>query len=61
MSDVRQKHSMNTNSPTLPPVTPLSSYAEITRLAELIEQSPEFAAVRSVSEDVDTLAGECIT
>ena len=52
---------MNTNSPTLPPVTPLSSDAEITRLAELIEQIPEFAAVRSVSEDVDTLAGECIT
>ena len=60
MSDVRHKHTMNTNSPALPPATPLSSDAEIARLAALVEQVPVFAAVRAVSEDVDAIAGECI-
>jgi hypothetical protein len=60
MSDVRHSHTMSTDRPPLPHAAQPLSDADMTRLAELVEQGPEFVAVRSVSEDVDALAGECI-
>lgn len=61
MSNVRHKPLMTTNRPPLLDATPPHSDADMAHFAELVETAPEFADVRSVSEDVDALAGECIT